>query len=159
MKLIKKLGCKQTKYSYGIFKCSYCGNEVEKRLDKGKMYKSCGCHQKILNKKHIKNVGLSNKTHGHSVDNTMSITYRSWCSMLTRTSNPNRTNFKSYGGKGIKVQKRWLKFANFLSDMGERPSEDYEIDRINPHAGYAKWNCRWVLSQDNKKRINKYHPA
>lgn len=49
MKLIKDLGKKKVgKYTrrFGIFHCDYCGRDVEKRMDSGKVYKSCGCLDK-----------------------------------------------------------------------------------------------------------------
>lgn len=60
--------------------------------------------------------------HGHSSNGKISSTYMSWQSMLSRCYDKNFTNFKYWGGRGIKVCDRWINsFENFLSDMGERP--------------------------------------
>lgn len=56
------------------------------------------------------------------------------------------TNYDSYGGRGIKVCKRWLKFENFLADMGERPA-GLTLDRRNPNGNYHKRNCRWATKK------------
>jgi hypothetical protein len=66
--------------------------------------------------------------------------------MADRCNNPNHNHYKYYGGRGIKVCKRWQGkdgFVNFLSDMGERPSLKHQIDRIDNNDGYYKENCKW----------------
>lgn len=75
-------------------------------------------------------------------------TYWIWHSMKDRCLNPNNSRFSYYGSKGIKVCKRWLKFENFLEDMGEKPISK-EIDRIESSKGYFKDNCRWVTKNHN----------
>lgn len=45
--------------------------------------------------------------------------------------------------RGIKVCKRWLKFENFLADMGERPLGK-TINRKDNDKGYYLGNCNWA---------------
>lgn len=96
-----------------------------------------------------------NKTHGHTVNYNPSKTWRTWCDMRRRCSNPKRGDFYLYGGRGIKVCERWVKFENFLEDMGERP-QGMSLGRINNSLGYSKENCRWETSiqQGSNKRNN-----
>ena len=54
-----------------------------------------------------------------------------WRTMIARCTNPNQIAYQYYGARGIKVCKRWLKYENFLADMGLRPSPDHSLDRKN----------------------------
>lgn len=67
--------------------------------------------------------------------------FHSWRGMIERCSNPNSKSFKNYGGRGISVCSRWKSFADFVSDMGERPSLDHSIERIRVNEGYSPENC------------------
>ena len=80
--------------------------------------------------------------HGHSPAGSPSPTYRTWGGMVQRCTNPKTPEWKYYGGRGVTVCERWLKFENFLADMGERP-EGLTLDRRKNDGGYSKDNCRW----------------
>lgn len=90
-----------------------------------------------------------NKTHGEYDSRT----HRSWSHMLSRVRNPKHHQFKDYGGRGITVCDRWLKFENFLEDMGQRP-EGKTLDRMEVDGNYEPNNCRWAtpLEQAQNKR-------
>ena len=110
---------------------------------------SCGCLGK---ERRIK----SRVTHGHSKGHKTSTEYRIWCGMCQRVRDKKQSNYKYYGGRGIKVCKRWLTFENFLEDMGKRPA-NRSLDRINNNKNYCKENCRWATlsEQARNKRTTK----
>jgi hypothetical protein len=64
-----------------------------------------------------------------------------------------------YLKNNIKVCERWLKFENFLSDMGPRPNKLMSIDRVDGRENYSPENCRWAskkLQAINRKAKGYY---
>lgn len=107
--------------------------------------KSCGCLRK-------ETTGDRRRTHGM----TRTPTYSTWCAMHTRCNNQNSQDYKHYGGRGITICSEWLKFENFLNDMGKKPM-GLTIERINNDLGYFKANCRWASRtiQSRNQRVFK----
>jgi hypothetical protein len=105
------------------------------------------------------------KRHGHSSPSTP--TYNSWRKMKYRCLDPNATRskngksqniYKDYGGRGIKICERWLKFENFLEDMGIRP-EGHTLDRKYFDGNYCKDNCKWsTITEQNQNRRKPEEP-
>lgn len=83
-------------------------------------------------------------------------TYNSWAAMLTRVRNTKREDWRLYGGRGIGVCRRWLKFNNFLVDMGDRPNGT-SLDRINSNGNYTPKNCRWATPLEQVQGRRKGH--
>lgn len=83
--------------------------------------------------------------------------YNVWIKIKQRCFNKNGKDYPDYGGRGITVCDRWLTFENFFSDMGERPSPTYSIDRINNDGNYEPRNCRWATpnQQARNRRVRK----
>lgn len=72
--------------------------------------------------------------------------YSIWNMMKQRCYNSKHTAYPLYGGRGIRVCKRWLdSFQNFINDVGERPSLKHTIDRYPDKDGdYEPTNFRWA---------------
>jgi hypothetical protein len=134
----------------------------EKNNSRNEWFYQCICEcgtQKAIAGSTLKN-GRANKcphcrvkTHGMSYTSTFKI----WSGILRRCTNSNFKAYKYYGGRGITICDRWLKFEHFLEDMGTRPN-GLQIDRINNDGNYEPGNCRWVTPAVNhsNRNINRF---
>lgn len=142
---VRKMG------SYSRYRC-YCGKLFTARtysVNTGHT-KSCGCRRYQR--------GLETRVkHGDNPRyGQCSAEYNSWNCMKSRCKYGYACNYKWYGGRGIKVCKRWVhSYSNFLKDMGRKPSPEYTLDRVNANGNYTPSNCRWsspVVQARNKRR-------
>jgi hypothetical protein len=74
--------------------------------------------------------------------------YQAWERMKYRCSSEHDPDWADYGGRGITVCDRWLKFENFYADMGPRPGLGYSIDRLDNDGNYEKDNCEWHTAKE-----------
>ena len=70
--------------------------------------------------------------------------------MKRRCKNPKASDYEYYGGRGISICVRWLKFENFLEDMGDRP-EGMTLDRKNTNGNYGPDNCKWATRTEQAR--------
>lgn len=89
------------------------------------------------------------------------LAYNSYIAMLSRCYQSYNPSYGRYGGKGIKVCKRWLSpcgFQHFLDDMGDRRNNE-SLDRIDSDGDYCPENCRWttVKNQNRNRKTNIYY--
>lgn len=103
--------------------------------------KSCGCHRYRLKER------------------TNHPLYKTWTSMKGRCLNPNKEEYKYYGGRGVKICQEWiddfLSFAKWSEKNGWR--EGLELDKDIKGNGllYSPETCSWGTHAQNMKNRRK----
>ena len=146
--VIKRMPSSKSGATKWLCKCD-CGTEKEvfaSNLKRG-LTVSCGCK---------KNEMQSEKAKTHGMTNTR--IYRIYCNIKSRCYNPDKDNYKWYGGLGIKMCDEWRSsFENFYKwAIANGYTEKLTLDRIDGRGDYEPSNCHWVTvkEQQNNRKDN-----
>lgn len=129
-----------------------CGNykDIIGSQLRGEITKSCGC----IHSEQIARRNHENRKHGCSDDRLYGI----WHGIKQRCCDPNRKDYKNYGGRGIKICDEWKDdfgaFKEWALSSGYNYNAPYmrcTIDRIDNNGNYEPGNCHWVPIKDQMK--------
>lgn len=107
---------------------------------------SCGC---------VRNIASSKRATKHGLYNTRA--YKTWASVKRRCFDVNCNSYQFYGARGISMWEEWAADpVAFVRDVGQPPSPNHTLDRIDNAKGYEPGNVRWAtpLEQGNNKTNN-----
>lgn len=83
--------------------------------------------------------------------------YSTWYLMIDRCENPDAKDYGRYGAVGVHVCDRWHSLDLFVADVGDKPSPEMTLDRIDNSKGYEPGNVRWASKavQARNRRNNR----
>jgi hypothetical protein len=144
LKVVGYVGKKNKRHRW-LCECDCGTKRIVSRLSLvAKSTRSCGCFR-------FQQIKKSSKTHGLSKTNE----YKIWSGMKARCCDIRNTAYRTYGARGIRVCERWMSsFSDFIKDVGDRPSKNHSLDRIDNNGDYCPENCRWATKsqQSSNKR-------
>lgn len=145
----------RTRWGQAVWLCRCnCGSVksiVARNLTSGDTH-SCGCLGREKSAERARR-RVRPIIHGHAKKHRLSPEYKAFYGAKTRCNNPNATNFKHWGGRGIKF--RFDTFLDFLAHIGPRPSLKHSLDRINNDAHYERGNVRWATRKEQRLNMRR----
>jgi hypothetical protein len=71
--------------------------------------------------------------------------------MVQRCTDHNATNYSFYGGRGIRVCRRWEVFENFRDDMLPTWFPGGTLERKENDGHYTPQNCKWATKKEQAR--------
>jgi len=109
--------------------------------------KSCGCFKREV---------LSNSPNATTHGLSRHPLFKIWSGMRQRCLDKMARSYANYGGRGISIDDRWLKFQNFYDDMIKTWNTGLTLERIDNDGNYTSSNCCWIprSSQAGNRRTS-----
>lgn len=100
---------------------------------------SCGC----LIRERAAALAESRTMHGDNRRGAVAPEYSAWRGIIVRCERPSST--PPSRSRRVRICKRWRdSYANFLADVGRRPSALHSIEHIDKKSPYQPGNVRWI---------------
>lgn len=105
---------------------------------------SCGC---LHDEKLLKSVTKHGNANWIGRKGGSHIIYSKWQSIKARCFYKTTPSYERYGGRGITICDGYrYNFEFFKNDLGEQPSPDHTLDRIDPNKNYSCGKCNHCIS-------------
>jgi hypothetical protein len=83
------------------------------------------------------------------------VEYEAWMHMRRRCLDKYNNDYHNWGGRGITICNSWLKFKNFLEDMGPKPNPNLTLERLDNNGNYEPNNCIWDTRKNQAQNTRK----
>lgn len=80
--------------------------------------------------------------------------FNTWRGILKRCNSPKHPGYLTHGGRGVEC--RWASFDEFVGDVGERPSPDHRLVRLDPTGHFEPGNCAWMTRAEQGRLHSNY---
>lgn len=121
---------------------------------RGGITRSCGCKRRVdAEARRLARPTKQPNPKFHGLRKTRA--YAHWRAAKQRCFDPNASNYRYYGGRGITMCEQWrADFGAFYRDLGECPP-GYSLERDDFNGNYEPGNCRWATHVEQVKNTSR----